>query len=117
MPLRGLLLLLIASSPARAQELPVPLPDVAPAAPEVLPEPLGTRFVWELLKPLGAGARPADIAIQPATAGTWLVVDEGGAVWRSEDAGRAWQRVLTAGGSTTSGKDGLFELSRSCRKC
>ncbi len=100
MPHSGLLLLLLAS--AYAQEGPDVLPsvpaDVAPPAPDVLVEPLGARLVWELTAPLGAGVRPAGIAVQPGVGGAWLVVDERGAVWRSEDEGARWERVLRADG-------------------
>ena len=100
MPHSGLLLLLLAY--AYAQEGPDVLPsvpaDVAPPAPDVLVEPLGARLVWELTAPLGAGVRPAGIAVQPGVGGAWFVVDERGAVWRSEDEGARWERVLRADG-------------------
>ncbi|MDP2311344.1 MAG: hypothetical protein Q8P41_00450 [Pseudomonadota bacterium] len=93
MPLRGLLLLLLVSSPASAQEGPA----VAPPAPEVLPEPLGGRLVWEPRSPIASGVRPASLAVQPVVAGAWFVADEKGAVWLSEDDGAHWERVLRSG--------------------
>lgn len=95
---RRLLLLLLASAPAFAQDPPDVGPDVAPPAPAALVEPLGSRFVWELRAPLGAGARAAGLAVQPGGGGTWFVVDEKGGVWLSEDDGGRWERVLRADG-------------------
>jgi photosystem II stability/assembly factor-like uncharacterized protein len=98
MPRRGLLLLLLASASARAQDVPAP-PDVAPAAPDALPERLGERFVWELRAPLGSGARAAALAVQPLAGGAWFVADERGAVWVTEDQGATWERTLRGNGS------------------
>ncbi|MDP2306695.1 MAG: hypothetical protein Q8P18_11790 [Pseudomonadota bacterium] len=92
MPLRRLLLLLLVSAPAFAQDTP----DVAPPAPAQLVEPLGSRFVWELRAPLGSGVRAAGLAIQPGAGGAWFMIDERGAVWLSEDDGGSWERVLSA---------------------
>jgi hypothetical protein len=91
---RRLLLLLLVSWPAVAQELP----DVAPPAPAELVQPLGSRFVWELRPSLGAGVRPAGLAVQTVVGGTWFVVDEKGGVWLTEDEGSRWERVLRADG-------------------
>ncbi len=88
MPRRGLLLLLLASGPALAQEGP----DVAPEAPAMPAAPLAERFVWE--RRAGFGHRVAGVAVQPVAAGAWIAVDEKGGVWLSEDEGGRWDNVV-----------------------
>lgn len=88
MPRRGLVVLLLASAPAAAQDTP----DVAPPAPEMAPVPLAERFVWE--RRPGFGERVADLDVQPIPGGAWLAVDERGGVWLSEDEGGRWDNVV-----------------------
>lgn len=94
----GLLLVLATAWPAAlAQDggtVPAASPDVAPVAPELRTGPLGARFVWEQRG--GIGRRVASLGVQPLPAGVWILADEQGGVWLSEDEGRTWDNVVRA---------------------
>jgi photosystem II stability/assembly factor-like uncharacterized protein len=86
----ALLALLIAAPWAYAQAGP----DVAPAAPAPLPVAFGETYVWKLVPGLPPQVRPAGLAVQAGDAAAWLVVDEQGGAWLSEDAGAHWANAL-----------------------
>ena len=94
MPRRGLLLLLLASAPALAQDGP----DVAPAAPAMAPAPLSERLVWE--RRTGFGRRVAGVAVQldkPYEIGDWVEVSQGGQTWTGQVEEISWRATTLIG--------------------
>ncbi len=110
MVLLALPMFLLSHAPARAADGPVSsggspggpsagTESMPPAAPQEVQSRLGSTFAWEPVGRIGPRVRVAGVDVQtagplPGAPSAWLVVDEGGGVWLSEDGGAHWEATL-----------------------